>query len=154
MQHWQQVLTPAVDALRCVQWLQRCPLTVAADREFASPKLAEWLFDTYRVNSVLRLKRSEYLQHGHDCQKVADWLAPLRCGQCRFLRDCQVTQSNHFRVNVALLWEKGYDEPWVILSTHRTFPETIEAYRGRCDGGLNRCTAIGNQVCLTLKARG
>jgi len=28
-----------------------------------------------------------------------------------------------------LLWEKGYDEPWVILSTHRTFPETIEAYR-------------------------
>ena len=131
LQHWQQVLTPAVDALRCAQWLQRCPLTVAADREFASPKLAEWLFDTYRVNSVLRLKRSEYLQHGHNCQGVADWLAPLRCGQCRFLRDYQVTQSNHFRVNVALLWEKGYDEPWVILSTHRTFPETIEAYRKR-----------------------
>ena len=129
LQHWQQVLTPAVDALRCAQWLQRCPLTVAADREFASPKLAEWLFDTYRVNSVLRLKRSEYLQHGHDYQKVTDWLALLRRGQCRFLRDCQVTQSNHFRVNVALLWEKGYDEPWVILSTHRTFPETIEAYR-------------------------
>ena len=41
LQHWQQVLTPAVDALRCAQWLQRCPLTVAADREFASPKLAE-----------------------------------------------------------------------------------------------------------------
>ena len=47
LQHWQQVLTPAVDALRCAQWLQRCPLTVAVDREFASPKLAEWLFDTY-----------------------------------------------------------------------------------------------------------
>ena len=30
-----------------------------------------------------------------------------------------------------MLWEKGYDEPWVILSTHRTFPETIEAYRKR-----------------------
>ena len=114
LQHWQQVLTPAVDALRCAQRLQRCPLTVAADREFASPKLAEWLFDTYRVNSVLCLKRSEYIQHGHDCQRVADWLAPLRCGQCRFLRDCQITQSNHFRANVALLWEKGYDEPWVI----------------------------------------
>ena len=41
LQHWQQVLTPAVDALRCAQRLQRCPLTVAADREFASPKLAE-----------------------------------------------------------------------------------------------------------------
>jgi len=41
LQYWQQVLTPAVDALRCAQWLQRCPLTVAADREFASPKLAE-----------------------------------------------------------------------------------------------------------------
>ena len=75
---------------------------------------------------MLRLKRSEYIQHGHDYQKIADWLAPLCCGQCRFLRDCQVTRSNHFRVNVVLLWEKGYDEPWVILSTHYTFPETIE----------------------------
>ena len=131
LQHWQQVLTPAIDALRCARWLEGCPLTVAADREFASPKLAEWLFDTYRVNSVLRLKRSEYLLHGHDCQKVADWLAPLRCGQCRFLRDCRITQSSDFCVNVALLWEKGYDEPWVILSTHRTFPVTIEAYRKR-----------------------
>ena len=65
------------------------------------------------------------------CQGVTDWLAPLRCRQYRFLRDCQVTQSNHFRVDVALLWEKGYDELWVILSTHRTFPETIEAYRRR-----------------------
>ena len=131
LQQWQQVLTPALDALRCTCWLERRPLTIAADREFASPKLAEWLWDTYRVNSVLRLKRSEYINHGLNCQKVADWLGPLRCGQCRFLRDCRVTQSSHFRVNVALLWEKGYKEPWVILSTHCTFPVTIEAYRKR-----------------------
>ena len=131
LQQWLKVLTPAVDALRCTHWLQRCPLTVAADREFASPKLAAWLWDTYRVNSVLRIKRSEYVQHGHSCQKVADWLGPLRRGQCRFLRNCRVTQSSHFRVNVALLWEKDYEEPWVILNTHRTFPVTIEAYRKR-----------------------
>ena len=131
LQQWQEVLTPALDALRSTSWLEGCPLTVAADREFASPKLAQWLWDTYRVNSVLRLKRSEYLHYGHDCQKVADWLGPLRCGQCRFLRDCRVTQSSHFRVNVALQWEKGYEEPWVILSTHRTFPATIQAYQKR-----------------------
>ncbi len=131
LEHWQQVLTPALDALRSTSWLNRCLLTVAADREFASPKLAEWLFSTYRVNSVLRLKRSEYLRHGLNCQKVADWLQPLRPNQCRFLRDCRVTQSSHFCVNVALLWDKGYDEPWVILSTHRTFPSTIGAYHKR-----------------------
>ncbi len=131
LQQWQDVLTPALDALRSTSWLENRPLTVAADREFASPKLAEWLFNTYRVNSVLRLKRSEYVDQGLTCQKVADWLVPLRCGQCRFLRDCRVTQSSHFRVNVALQWEKGYLEPWVILSTHRTFPATIEAYRKR-----------------------
>ena len=131
LQQWQQLLTPVVDALRCARWLSGCPLTVAADREFASPKLAAWLWETYRVNSVLRLKRSEYVQHGLDCQKVADWLGSLYRGQCRFLRDCWVTQSSRFRVNVALLWEKGYDEPWVILSTHRTFPVTIAAYRKR-----------------------
>ena len=131
LQQWQDVLTPALDVLRSTCWLESRPLTVAADREFASPKLAEWLFETYRVNSVLRLKRSEYVDHGLNCQKVADWLRPLRCGQCRFLRDCRVTQSGHFRVNVALQWEKGYEEPWVILSTHRTFPATIQAYQKR-----------------------
>ena len=129
LQQWQDVLTPALDALRCTDWLESRPLTVAADREFASPKLAEWLFSTYRVNSVLR--RSEYLHQRHNCQKVADWLRPLRRGQCRFLRDCRVTQSSRFNVNVALLWEKDYEEPWVILSTHRTFPATIEMYRKR-----------------------
>ena len=131
MQQWQDVLTPVLDVLRSTCWLSGHPLTVAADREFASPKLSEWLFDTYRVNSVLRLKRSEYLNQGLTCQKVDDWLRPFRCGQCRFLRDCRVTQSSHFRVNVALQWEKGYEEPWVILSTHRTFPATIQAYRKR-----------------------
>jgi len=29
-----------------------------------------------------------------------------------------VTQSGHFRVNVALQWEKGYEEPWVILRAY------------------------------------
>ena len=95
-------------------------------------------FDIYRVNSVLRLKRSEYLQHGHDCQKVADWLTPLRCGQCRFLRNCPqwsgVSQSIPFRVNVALLWEKGYEEPWVIIEYPYHLPRD------------NRCLseAVGN----------
>ncbi len=65
------------------------------------------------------------------CQKVAQWLNPLRPGQCRFLRGCQVTKWSNFRVNVALSWEKGYEEPWVILSTHRTFPVTIAAYHQR-----------------------
>ncbi len=39
LQQWQELLTPAVDALRCARWLSGCRLTVAADREFASPKL-------------------------------------------------------------------------------------------------------------------
>ena len=33
LQQWQQVLTPALDALRCTCWLERRPLTIAADRE-------------------------------------------------------------------------------------------------------------------------
>jgi len=74
LQQWQQALTPAVDARRCACWLYGCPLTVAADRERASPKLAQWLFDTYRVNSVLRLLRSFDVSRVHQFfQQLLGW---------------------------------------------------------------------------------
>ena len=58
---WKQVLSPTIEALRATPWTQGKHLHVNADREFASLKLSQWLIETYRVGSTLRLKRSEYI---------------------------------------------------------------------------------------------
>ena len=129
--HWQQVLTPVLDTLRSTTWLAGTPIVVAADREFASPKLAAWLWRTYRVESCLRAKRSEYLTHHHVCQKIARWLEPLQPGECRFLRACQVTRGCDFRMNVLLHWKKGAEEPWVVMTTLNRYPEAYATYRQR-----------------------
>lgn len=41
-EHWTQVLVPVIEALKQMDW-SSAHIHVVADREFASPKLAEWL---------------------------------------------------------------------------------------------------------------
>ena len=59
-EHWKQVLTPVIKGLQQMEWLSGKPILVVADREFASPKLAEWLKNTYGVEAILRIKASMY----------------------------------------------------------------------------------------------
>lgn len=56
--HWKRVLTPVIDGLQQTEGLSGIPIHVVADREFASPKLAEWLKKTYDVDATLRMKAS------------------------------------------------------------------------------------------------
>lgn len=39
--HWKYVLTPVIEGLQQMGWLSGIPIIVVADKEFASPKLAE-----------------------------------------------------------------------------------------------------------------
>ena len=39
--HWKYVLTPVIEGLQQMEWLSGIPIIVVADKEFASPKLAE-----------------------------------------------------------------------------------------------------------------
>lgn len=128
---WKAVLTPVLEALRAASWTQGKALHVVADREYASPKLSEWLWETFRVGSTLRLKRSMTLQTGETQTKVAEEFAQLRPGQQRFLRGYTVTQSNEFVMKVALAWEKGYEEPWGMMTTSATLPEAVAFYKKR-----------------------
>ncbi|RJS72247.1 hypothetical protein CW714_04835, partial [Methanophagales archaeon] len=56
--HWKRVLTPVIEGLQQMEWLSGIPIHVVADREFASPKLADWLKKTYGVDATLRMKAS------------------------------------------------------------------------------------------------
>ena len=52
-------------------WLSGILIHVVADREFASPKLAEWLKIDYGVGATLRMKASMYLKGvGDDISEV------------------------------------------------------------------------------------
>lgn len=128
---WQNALTPVIYAFRSSSWAQNKPLHVLGDREFASPKLSQWLWETFRVDSTLRLKKSEYLQTDDAYEPIRDYFERLARGQCRFFRQCTVTQSSEFVMNVALWWGKGYDEPWALMTTHRNLPVTVTTYGKR-----------------------
>jgi len=133
-ENWKAALTPVIEALRSTSWTQGKQIHVIADREFASPKLSEWLWVTFRVDSTLRLKRSEYFSYFDDeapIAKVSEYLKQLHPGNRRFLRGCTITRNNSFFMNVAVCWDKAYEEPWILMTTHANLPQAIQTYGDR-----------------------
>jgi hypothetical protein len=127
---WKTVLTPVITTLQAQPWLSS-PIIVVADREFASPKLAEWLKTEYRVESTLRLKRSLYLNEGGHSIQLAHLLLYFPQGATRFYRHITVTNSNTFQVNVTITWGKQYDEPLIIVTTFDDAPSSLNTYQRR-----------------------
>jgi len=116
--HWKQVLTPVILGLQSMDWLSGKPIHVAADREFASPKLAEWLMKTYDIHTTLRMKASMYLKDENKPEvKIASLIKKMKKGKRRVLRDQQITRDSSFKMNVLLTWNKKYDEPLVVATT-------------------------------------
>ncbi len=130
-QNWKAALTPVIETLRSASWTQGKQIHVTADREFASPKLSEWLWLTFRVDSTIRMKRSEYINSEAETAKVSEYLQQLHPGNRRFLRGCTVTKTNSFVMNVAVCWDKAYKEPWVLMTTHANLPKAIQGYGNR-----------------------
>jgi Transposase DDE domain len=116
--HWKEVLTPVIEGLQQMEWLIGIPIHVVADREFASPKLAFWLFDTYHVDSTLRIKRSMYLSSdGISETKISVLLNEMASGTRYELYNQIVTRDCQFKMNVVLRWDEGYDEPLIVTTT-------------------------------------
>ena len=61
---WKEVLTPVIKGLQQMDWLSGKTIHVVADREFASPKLAEWLKIDYGVDATLRMKAGYVPERG------------------------------------------------------------------------------------------
>lgn len=117
LEHWKQALAPVIEALRQMDWIT-APIHVVADREFASPKLAEWLKTSYEVDSTLRLKASMYLSgNGMPEIKIARIVKGMRKGSRTVLYNQRVTRDSTFEMNVLLTWGTAYDEPLVVMTT-------------------------------------
>jgi len=117
-EHWKQVLTPVIEGLQQMEWLSSIPIHVVADREFASPKLAEWLKNTYGVDATLRIKASMYLKGDELPEtKIATLLRKMIKGSRRVLYDQIVTRDSTFKMNILLNWGKEYEEAMVVATT-------------------------------------
>ena len=116
--HWKQVLTPVIKGLQQMEWLSGKPIIVVADREFASPKLAEWLKNTYGVEATLRMKASMYTKSENMPEtKIAELIKKMGKGSQRVLHNQIITQDSTFKMNVILTWEEKYKEAMVVATT-------------------------------------
>jgi hypothetical protein len=120
LEQWRQVLFPVIIVLQQINWLsdKTIHIHVVADREFASPKLAEWLKNLYNVSVTLRIKSSMYLT-GEDTPetKVASLIRKMTKGSRHVLYNQMLTRDSTFKMNVLLTWNKDYDEPLVVATT-------------------------------------
>ena len=117
---WKEVLTPVIKGLQQMEWLSDIPIHVVADREFASPKLAEWLKIDYGVDATLRMKASMYLKGVGDEMpevKIATLLLKMTKGSRQVLCNQVVTRKSKFAMDILLKWDKGYEEAMVVATT-------------------------------------
>jgi hypothetical protein len=106
-----------IEALKQMDWIS-ASIHVVADREFARPKLAEWLKTAYEVDSTLRLKASMYIEgDGMPATKIAEIVKGMNKGDRIVLHNQVVTRDSEFEMNVLLTWGSDYDEPLVIMTT-------------------------------------
>ena len=120
LEQWKQVLFPVIIIFQQMSWLsdKNIHIHVVADREFASPKLAEWLKNLYDVSVTLRIKASMYLM-GEDTAetKVASLIKKMKKGSRHILYNQVLTRDSSFKMNVLLTWNKNYNEPLVVATT-------------------------------------
>ena len=96
--HWKRVLTPVIKGLHQMEWLSGKPIIVVADREFASPKLAEWLKNTYGVEATLRIKASMYTKRENMPEtKIAELIKKMGKGSQCVLYNQIITRDSTFK---------------------------------------------------------
>ena len=118
LENWKDVLTPVIEGLQKMDWLSDKTIHVVADREFGSPKLAEWLKKIYAVGSTLRIKSSMYLNEENKPEmKIASLIQKMKKGSHIILHNQILTRDSSFKMNVLLSWKKKYDEPLVVATT-------------------------------------
>ena len=119
LDQWKRILAPVIEALQQMEWLSGKLIHIVADREFASPKLAEWLKTTYNnVDATLRIKASMYLSSdGIPETKVASLIQKMVKDTRYLLRNQILTRDSTFKMSVLLTWKKEYDEPLIVATT-------------------------------------
>lgn len=115
---------------------KKYPVLVLGDREFHSPKLADWL-DSKGVSFALRQKKDGHFQEGeHQEYQILKQLG-FKPGMSKFYSNVLCNKSDGLGpFNLAIYWKrkyrkKGPKEPWYILTNLPTLKETLDIYSCR-----------------------
>ena len=101
-----------------MEWLSGKPIIVVADREFASPRLAECLKNGYDVEVTLRIKASMYTKSENMPEtKIAKLIEMMGKGSQHVLHKQIITRKSTFKMNVVLTWDEKYEESMVLGTT-------------------------------------
>jgi hypothetical protein len=112
------------------------PVLVLGDREFHSPKLAQWLGQR-GVAFVLRQKKDCHCQEAEqkDYQVLKD--LGFKPGMSKFYQGILCNKGDGIGpLNLAVYWKRKYDkagakEPWYILTSLPTLKQALAVYRCR-----------------------
>ena len=116
--------------------LKHYPTLVIGDREFHSPKLAEWL-DQQGVYFALRQKKDFHFQQhpGDEYEELKD--QGFKPGMSQFYVGIRGNKGDGLGpFNLAVYWKrkyrkKGPKDPWYILTNLPTLKQTLKIYRCR-----------------------
>jgi len=118
-----------------LRWFKSClpegaRATIIADREFHSIRLGTWIEKRLGLNFVLRIKagtKVEYLGHWYSAGELAS------LGRTWIWKSVKVTmdlKSSH-RVNLVTVWDKGQEEPWLLITNLSEAKKVREIYANR-----------------------
>ena len=116
--------------------LKNYPTLVIGDREFHSPKLAEWL-DHQGIYFALRQKKDfHFQQHSGDAYQVLKDQG-FKPGMSQFYVGIRGNKGDGLGpFNLAVYWKRKYRKkgpkaPWYILTNLPTLKQTLQIYRCR-----------------------
>jgi Transposase DDE domain len=116
--------------------LKHCRVLVLGDREFHSPKLAQWL-DSQGVSFALRQKKDFHFQAAGEQEYQVLKDLGIKPGMSRFYQGILCSKGDGIGpFNLAVYWKRKYNnsgakEPWYILTNLPTLKQALAVYRCR-----------------------
>lgn len=105
-------------------------VTIVADREFNSVRLADWIGRELGWQYVLRIKHWTWIEAGPDAWAKARELAEP--GYRMIWLGVQVTKKAYgAEANFCSVWREGEQEPWLLVTNLRDEAETQRLYAQR-----------------------
>jgi hypothetical protein len=118
-----------------LRWFKQClpegaRTTIIADREFHSIRLATWIEKRLGLNFVLRIKAGTQVEYQGHWYSAGELASPKRMRIWKSIKVTMNRRASH-RVNLVTVWEKGQEEPWLLI-TNLTAARTVrEIYATR-----------------------
>jgi len=131
LEEQKKLLEPVLTALAAHPLLAALPVTVAADREFCSPLLAQWL-SGQGAHFDIRVKKSFFVsREDFSSVLISQFLKECERGRYYLYTNVRLTEEHQIRVNLLIYWRPDCDEPIAMISDLEQADAVAETYHQR-----------------------